>query len=257
MKQIWKKISVLMLAVLCMFTITACGKKEAEVFQNVTDEMVQQQCIPLMENVLQTLPNFQEDELAYLSSNKNRNDFTRNLVSEWVEKTKTLGALVKSGTPETEINHEKDQVTVRVPAEFENSKGVITLVFNYKKDLDSMIPAYMTVTEEETFASNMKGAAINTLMGVGIVFCTLFFLIAVISLFKYVNKIGEKYEEKEAPAPKKATPTPVKEEAEELVDDLELVAVISAAIAASENTSTDSFVVRSIKKVNRNKWQRA
>ena len=44
---------------------------------------------------------------------------------------------------------------------------------------------------------------------------------------------------------------------EDLTDDLELVAVISAAIAASENTSTDSFVVRSIKKVNRSKWQRA
>ena len=43
----------------------------------------------------------------------------------------------------------------------------------------------------------------------------------------------------------------------EMTDDLELVAVISAAIAASENTSTDSFVVRSIKKVNRSKWQRA
>ncbi len=256
MKQIWKRISVLMLVVLCMFTMTACGKKEAEVFQNVTDEMVQKQCIPLMENVLQTLPNFQKEELKYLGSNENRDDFTRNLVIEWVEKTKTLGAFVKAGTPETEINHEKDQVTVRVPAEFEKSKGVIALVFNYKKDFDSMVPAYMTVTEEETFASNMKGAAINTVMGVGIVFCTLFFLIAVISLFKYVNKIGEKYEEKETPAPKKVV-APVKEETEELVDDLELVAVISAAIAASENTSTDSFVVRSIKKVNRNKWQRA
>ena len=37
---------------------------------------------------------------------------------------------------------------------------------------------------------------------------------------------------------------------------LELVAVIAAAIAASENTSTDGFVVRSIKKVNRRNRQR-
>ena len=58
-----------------------------------------------------------------------------------------------------------------------------------------------------------------------------------------------------APAPAPAVPAaPVEED---LTDDLELVAVISAAIAASENTSTDSFVVRSIKKVNRSKWQRA
>ena len=32
---------------------------------------------------------------------------------------------------------------------------------------------------------------------------------------------------------------------------------IAAAIAAAEGTSTDGFVVRSIKKSNRNKWQRA
>ena len=37
---------------------------------------------------------------------------------------------------------------------------------------------------------------------------------------------------------------------DEEVDDLELIAVITAAIAASENTSTDGLVVRSIRKVN-------
>ena len=48
------------------------------------------------------------------------------------------------------------------------------------------------------------------------------------------------------------------EEEVELSDDLELVAVISAAIAASEGqTSTDGFVVRSIKRANKNKWQKA
>ena len=46
-------------------------------------------------------------------------------------------------------------------------------------------------------------------------------------------------------------------EEEELADDGELVAVIAAAIAASENTSTDSFVVRSIRKANKRKWQNA
>ena len=38
------------------------------------------------------------------------------------------------------------------------------------------------------------------------------------------------------------------EEKEELVDDTELVAVIAAAIAAYEGTSTDGFVVRSIRR---------
>ena len=157
--------------------------------------------------------------------------------------------------------HEKGQVSVRVPAKFEKSNGVVTFVFNYVKAQDGMMPAYMTVTAEETFASNMKGAGINTVMGVGIVFVTLIFLIFIISLFKYVNVIGDKIAKKEAPAAKPAASAAAPKAApvveEDLTDDLELVAVISAAIAASENTSTDSFVVRSIKKVNRNKWQRA
>ncbi|MBR5584493.1 MAG: OadG family protein, partial [Lachnospiraceae bacterium] len=44
---------------------------------------------------------------------------------------------------------------------------------------------------------------------------------------------------------------------EELVDDLELVAVISAAIAAYTGSSSDGFVVRSIKRSASNKWKKA
>ena len=42
----------------------------------------------------------------------------------------------------------------------------------------------------------------------------------------------------------------VSNEEENVEDDLELIAVITAAIAASEGTSTDGLVVRSIRKVN-------
>ena len=64
---------------------------------------------------------------------------------------------------------------------------------------------------------------------------------------------------KEAPAAKAVDKAVAQiAEGEELSDDLELVAVIAAAIAASEGVaSTDGFVVRSIKRANTNKWQRA
>ena len=42
--------------------------------------------------------------------------------------------------------------------------------------------------------------------------------------------------------------------AAELSDNSELVAVISAAIAAYEGTSQDGFVVRSIKRSRNNRW---
>ena len=48
------------------------------------------------------------------------------------------------------------------------------------------------------------------------------------------------------------TEEPVVEET--VTDDLELIAVITAAIAAQEGTSTDGFVVRSIRRRPSNKW---
>jgi len=42
--------------------------------------------------------------------------------------------------------------------------------------------------------------------------------------------------------------TQIETREEQLTDDGELIAVIAAAIAASEGTSTDGFVVRSIKR---------
>lgn len=50
------------------------------------------------------------------------------------------------------------------------------------------------------------------------------------------------------------TAAPVVYEPEEEVDDLELVAVITAAVAASMNTSVDNLVVRSIKRKKTNRW---
>ncbi|WP_082246500.1 OadG family transporter subunit [Blautia obeum] len=51
-----------------------------------------------------------------------------------------------------------------------------------------------------------------------------------------------------APTPAPVAAAPVQE-----ADNSELIAVIAAAIAASEGTSTDGFVVRSIRKINRKK----
>ena len=99
----------------------------------------------------------------------------------------------------------------------------------------------------------------NTVMGLGTVFVILIFLIFVISLFKYIPGLVEGKKKESAPAPAAAAPAPVaapvaEPAVEDVTDDGKLIAVIAAAIAASEGkTSTDGFVVRSIRKVNRRK----
>ena len=110
----------------------------------------------------------------------------------------------------------------------------------------------------------MAEATVNTVIGISVVFFALLFISFVISLFKYINKFEQKLANKKAgkaaPAPQPVpAPTPVVEAAPE-TDDLELIAVITAAIHAYEeaqgNTVTGDLVVRSIKKRN-SRWQNA
>ena len=152
------------------------------------------------------------------------------------------------------VEYSDDQYTVVVPVSFEKNKANFTYVFD-----KSGTPTSLTVDVNYTLAQNMEKAAMNTVMGLGTVFVILVFLIFVISLFKYIPGLVEGKKKESKPAPAAAAPAPVaapvaEPAVEDVTDDGELIAVIAAAIAASEGkTSTDGFVVRSIRKVNRRK----
>ena len=96
-------------------------------------------------------------------------------------------------------------------------------------------------------------ALLNTVMGMGTVFVVLVFISWIIGMFKYLNK-PVKEEVKKEPAPVVDNVVAQIEETEELSDDSELVAVITAAIAAYEGTagaSNTGFRVRSIERARR------
>ena len=124
----------------------------------------------------------------------------------------------------------------------------------------------------ENVAKAMPEAVSNTVIGVCVVFGALIFFSFVISLLKYVNVIeNKKAAKKEAKAEEKAVPmaaienTVAQIEEEELCNDAELVAVITAAIyeyeaaAAAQaaqaqglpapvRTNQNGLVVRSIRR---------
>ncbi|MFR5602200.1 MAG: OadG family protein [Lachnospiraceae bacterium] len=93
----------------------------------------------------------------------------------------------------------------------------------------------------------------------GTVFLVLIFISLIIGSLKYVNAAGANTKPEAAPA---AAPAPVAAApvaavpANNLMNDLELVAVITAAIAASTGTSADGLVVRSIKRKSGSTWKR-
>ena len=110
-------------------------------------------------------------------------------------------------------------------------------------------------------AIDMGKAGLNTVLGIGIVFTALIVISLLISCFKFINKVGEKPQEPQVSVPTRTIPEPVAEE-EDVTDDLEIVAVITAAITAYEEANggyvpEDGLVVRSIRRINKSRWQKA
>ncbi len=126
--------------------------------------------------------------------------------------------------------------------------------------LDSTLSTYLGITTNVQYSMGeiLLKAFMNTLIGMGTVFVVLILISLIISCFSLVSKIEAK-KKKEEPAAAAADPVVEQIAAkEELSDDTELVAVIAAAVAAYEGAAgTDGFVVRSIRKSNKSKWQNA
>lgn len=190
-----------------------------------------------------------EDIESYLK--QSNSDYVINTVESWKSAKEELGTFVEITSQEVEVND--TQVTVTSIVKFEKGTATVPYIIDVMEG-----PLSMSFDVNYTLGQKMEKAGLNTVMGIGIVFLMLVFLSFIISLFRFVPKLEKGFsKKKEAPAP---VPVPVRTEPvvqEELVDDGELVAVIAAAIAASENTSTDSFRVRSIKKANARRWKNA
>ncbi|MDD7419580.1 MAG: OadG family transporter subunit [Ruminococcus sp.] len=177
-------------------------------------------------------------------------DFTTSAMQSWQTSKDELGAK-KESNGETTVTLKDDQYTVTVPVKFEKTNANFVYVFE-----STGTPVSMSVDVQYGLGKTLQRAGLNTLMGVGTVFVMLVLLSLLISLFRFIpnpeaKKAAEAKAAKEAQAAVIAA-APVQAE-ENLADDGELVAVIAAAIAAAEGTTTDGFVVRSIRKVKRNR----
>ena len=119
---------------------------------------------------------------------------------------------------------------------------------------------FRSLNLDQTKGQLMTRAALNTLLGMGTVFVVLILISFIISAFGVIPKIQaslapKKAELPPAPAPAPAAPA-VEDEEEDLSDDMELVAVMAAAIAAYEGTSVEGFQVRSIRRASTKNWKK-
>ena len=202
-------------------------------------------------SLVQQLSTMTESEREYVEENYSSQPQTVAIIQAYNKSvdTEKYGAFVSS----------KDDVKVVENKDVDGTDAVdvtVTLAFE-KKDycFDTIGASVDTVTikakgeGEESLGEKMANAAGNTLMGMGTVFLVLIFISLLISCFKFIPQIMDKFTKKPSVEKK---PEVVEETSETVTaneeDDSELIAVIAAAIAASEQTSTDSFVVRSIRR---------
>lgn len=209
------------------------------------DENMRASLINTAESLSQAIVELGQEEIdAYRESG---DAFTVTTMEAWEGSRDELGDLKEMGQPEVEKT--TDGYQVKIPVVFSQQDAEFVYLYD-----QTGTPTSFSIDVQYPMQVLLQRAGLNTLMGLGIVFVMLIFLTFVISLFRYIGKTEEKpqMEIEDLPVPAQAQ-DPVQADLGPKQDDRELVAVIAAAIAAYEGTSTDRFVVRSIRKADRRK----
>lgn len=259
-----KKISVLLCLLVSVLCFTACGNKSTE---SQYDEAELEQ---VTEFLISYCANADEEafEQWYEMS-----DFAINLqlteagipfdsesflevLSSWQAGVEECGSYIEHGEYSYKVTN--GDIEVSAEAIFEKRNATISFMFDENSNLESM-----TINAEMGTGEILKKAGLNTLLGMGTVFIVLIIIAFIISLFKYIPVIQEAFSKKDKKAAepeKKQVAKPQTSVPEKTADDSELIAVITAAIAAAreeekqDGTSTDGFIVRSIRRRPSNKW---
>lgn len=259
--KIKRKLFAAMAMVLCIGAFTGCAKQEAgETLEAELSANIAQGS----EEILESLAGYDE-EYVNVMIEQYEDDGNTNMVNSletWLNTRDEVGAFGQiNGNQPTTVELKDGQYLATINAIFEKRPMEVTIIYDKKGMISNMefSPVY-------TLGENMGRAAVHTLIGMGTVFIVLIFISLVIGCFKYINQWEKNRSAKAASAAPKTAPAPAPApvpaapavvEEEELVDDLELVAVITAAIAASMNTSADGLVVRSIRRKANAQWKRA
>ncbi len=252
MKQTKKRILSVLFLVLCIGSLTACGTAK----ESTRNEDIQSQAEQNAVGLAQTIVTLSDSDIEnYMISG---DEFTEGAMAAWDGAREELGGLeeLKDGDLATEYDETSKEYTVTVPAKFENADA--NFVFEFDR---TGSPSTLSVEVEYPKSVALQQAAMNTVLGLAVVFVVLIFLCFVISLLKYIPAFVESFGKKKNAEPMETTAAPaeevpVQEEviAEDVTDDGELIAVIAAAIAAAEGTSQDGFQVRSVRRIKRKKW---
>mgnify|MGYP000848655999 FL=1 len=233
-----KKVRILALTLISIFLLTACGSVRTD--YNGYSEQDIQSVIQKTAGQLQALS---ADEARQYQNYYSKNTKEENaavyaeMFKNWAENRDQAGDFQDYG----KFTLSKSGKTLTATQILKYSKRDLKLTYVMKAK--TMEGTSINIEQVYGLGETMGKAGLNVLMGMGTVFFMLILISILISLFKFIPGSGASV--------KKPLIDEFLEEDEdegEDADDLELVAIVSAAIAASTGSSTDDFVVRSIKR---------
>lgn len=264
-----KKISLLLCLLAATLCFTGCASTDTEVEYDEaaveqTTEFLIEYCNGADEDTIEqwkSMPEFSMELQLTQAGLPFTPESFQGALDSWTAGVEECGDYIEHGDYTYEAS--ADELKVTTDAKFEDRDATISFVFDENLYLDSM-----TVDAKFSIGEILKKAGLNTVLGMGTVFAVLIFISLIISLFKFIPAIENAFkkkpkEEKPAEAPKETDPVKEIVIEEPVADDMELIAVISAAIAAAReesaagqdgNVSLEGFVVRSIRRRPSNKW---
>ena len=239
-----KKILLVLGMITCIFGLTACGEKAEEIAPMMSAADAEM----LGQNVVETINQY----VVQQAQDQVQDAITKSAVESWEKAAVDMGNYV--GIISTESDIKEDEGVIDVTVEGSSRNAVVEIVFDNKAGITGI-----STNVQYSFGEKMEKAVLNTLLGMGTVFVILILISFIISTFGQIPKIQAKLSKKpnkKEEIKAEAVDNTIAQiiEKEELSDDLELVAVISAAIAASEGAAcAEGFVVRSIRRAG-SKW---
>lgn len=286
-----KKIKLLLCMIICIFAMSACSNGT-----DVTPVAEEEALKISVTSMLMTYSEYSDEDLVAYGENAVANGYEQisNMLNSLLAAREDAGAY-RSVDDDWKIVYGEGTAEITVTTQFEERPVIFKMkVFESEENTGSLDIDSATFTPVYSIWEKLGSAAANSLFGIATVAIILMLMVGVISCFRFIPMLEAKYAvwaEKRAviQAEKKARKAKLKEQkrraklglpevdeaqeeasvkaeaeaaaenlsAENLAADLELVAVITAAIAAMEGVPADGLVVRSIRRSPRNKWNRA
>ena len=223
----------------------------------------------LLKETAVRLLTYSEEELQIQKSmvETAENDAAVSMLDAILEAKKEYGAIKDMDYAAAQaVELEDGTFTVSIPMTFE--EGQVSYLLNVHPMTGEMKIAFVSGTgadENTTLGEQMKEGGIYSAFGLGTVFIVLVVISLIIAAFKLINNAQSGKSQEEAaptPAPAAAVPAPVPvpapaAPAEDLMDDTELLLLITTAIAAYESVPANGLKVRSIRRAKDARWRRA